>query len=119
MSYSNPTTCCYQFPVETISAAAILQRIIGPSGLQGRLVDIGFVTTTGTTDASSTIDVGLTGDVDAFGTLTVPIQAAAAVTNGMTRGTDEDIPADTVLEVSANGECTAGAGDIIVVIDWY
>lgn len=119
MSYSNPQTMLYRFPAATISAAAVVGRIIGPSGKEGRLVDIGFVTTTGVTVAAGTIDVGLTADVDAFGTLTVPVQAANAVTNGMVRGTDEDIPADTVIEVSANGECTAGAGDILVAIDWY
>jgi len=119
MSYSNPQTMLYRFPAATVSAAAIVGRIISPAGKSGRLVDIGFVTTTDTTVAICTIDVGLTADVDAFGTLSVPIQAAAAVTNGMTRGTDNDIPADTVVEVSANGECTAGAGDILVAIDWY
>ena len=37
----------------------------------------------------------------------------------MTAGTDTDIPADTVVEVSANGECTAGAGDLLVTVAWY
>lgn len=127
MSYSNPQTAVYRFPAATLSSAGIIGRIIGPSGKQGRLIDIGCVVTTGVTVAANTIDVGLTADVDAFGTLTVPISAANAVSNGMVRTDtdgdgvydDVDIPADTVVEVSTNGECTAGAGDVLVMIDWY
>jgi predicted RecA/RadA family phage recombinase len=119
MSYSNPTSAVYRFPAATLSTAAIIGRIVGPAGKSGRLIDIGNVVTTGVTVAANTIDVGLTADVDAFGTLSVPVSSAGAVANGMTRGTDDDIPADTVVEVSTNGECTAGAGDVLVTIEWY
>lgn len=119
MGYSNPITTTYRFATATLSSAAIVGRLVGPSGKEGRLIDVACVVTTGVTDAAVTVDVGLTADVDAFGTLSVAIGAANTVANGMTRGTDNDIPADTVVEVSANGECTAGAGDLLVTIAWY
>jgi len=118
MSYSNGHTCVYRFAAATLSTAAIIGRIMGPSGKQGRLIDISDVVTTGVTAAANTTDVGLTADVDAFGTLSTPISSANAVHNGMTRGATNIIPADTVVEVSTNGECTAGAADILVAIEW-
>lgn len=119
MSYSNGNTMLYRFAAAALATAAIVGRIIGPAGKQGRLVDIGSVVTTGVTAAAVTVDVGLTADVDAFGTLSTPISSANAVANGMTRGDTNIIPADTVVEVSTNGECTAGAGDLLVGIEWY
>ena len=73
MSYSDPIYTTYRFPAATLSSAAIVGRFVGPSGKEGRLIDIATVITTATTVASCTVDVGLTADVDAFGTLTVPV----------------------------------------------
>jgi hypothetical protein len=118
MSYSNPTSITYRFPAETLSTAAIMGYIQGPAGLAGRVVDIAYIVTTGITVAANTVDLGVTGDVDQFATLTQDIAAANLGGNGAVI-TDDEIPADTVLELSTNGECTAGAADMLVTIDWF
>ena len=118
MSYSNPTSITYRFPAETLSTAAIMGYIMGPSGLAGRVVDIAYIVTTGITDASNTVDLGVSGAVAQHATLTQPIASANAGGNGAVI-TDTEIAADTVLELSTNGECTAGAADVLVTIDWF
>lgn len=119
MSYSNPTTCTYRFPAVSVTAAATLGRLIGPAGMKGRLVDIGYVVTTGVTVAASNLIVGVATDTDAYGTLAVPIAAANAVGNGMTRGATTELPADTLVTVGSAGGATAGAVDALVTIEWY
>lgn len=122
MSYSDRTNSVYRFAAATLSSAATIGRIIGPSGKTGRLVDICSVVTTGVTDASNTVTVGTAGDPDAYGTLTVIVSAANAVQNGATLVTTagaNTLAADTLHVVNTGGECTAGAGDILVVIDWF
>jgi len=122
MSYSNPTTITYRLPAATLSTAATIGRFIGPSGLTGRLVDICSVVTTGVTDASNTVTVGTAADPDAYGTLTVIVSAANAGQNGATLVTTSGaniIAADTVHVINTGGECTAGAGDILVTVDWF
>jgi hypothetical protein len=119
MSYSIPVTVNYRFPAASVVSAATLGRLIGPKGMQGRLVDIGTVVTTGVTVANSNVIVGTAGDTDAFGTLPVIVSAANAVANGMTRGVDPVIPADTLVAVGSAGGATAGAADILVTIAWY
>ena len=118
MSYSNPHTCNYRFPAATLSSAATIGRIMGPSGKKGRLVDITSVVTTGVTVAANTVTVGTAADPDAYGTLTVAISAANAVQNGATQ-VDATMAADTLLVLNTGGECTAGAADINVTIDWF
>lgn len=119
MSYSNPTTCTYRFPAVSVIAAATLGRIIGPSGKTGRIVDVGYVVTTGVTVAASNLIVGSAADTDAYSTLAVPIAAAAATGNGATDGVTDLIPADTAVLVGSAGGATAGAVDALVVIDWF
>jgi hypothetical protein len=120
MSYSNPTTSTtYRFPATSVTAAATTNYIIGPKGKEGRLIDIGYVVTTGVTVAASSIVVGKSGTTNAYGTLAVPISAANSVGNGMTRGADLVLPADTAVFVGSGGGATAGATDILVTIDWY
>jgi len=119
MAYSNPTTVGYRFAAAALSSAAIIGRIQAPYGLKGRVVDVSAVTTTGTTDAECTVDVGVAGDVAAYATQTIPITAVDLGVNGTVVVGEHEIPAGTLVEVSANGECTAGAGDVTVVIDWY
>ena len=118
MSYSNPTSCTYRFPAATLSSAAIVGRIVGPAGMTGRLVDVASVVTTGVTVAAVTVDVGTTGAVASAGTATIGISSANAVDNGAVLVEEHVLAADTVVEVSANGECTAGAADLLVTIDW-
>jgi hypothetical protein len=121
MAYDNPTTCTYHVEAATISAAATLLRLVGPKGKQGRLVDIGFVTTTATTSAASQLRVGTVADPDAYGILSVPVQAAAAVTNGATSYTTISnlIPANTYVALASDGGSVAGAGTISLTIDWF
>ena len=121
MSYSNAYTCTYRFPAATLSSAATVGRLIGPSGKSGRLVDIAVLVTTGVTVAACTVTAGTEADTDAYGSLTVPISAANSGTNGASdsAATTTVLPADTVVAIAAGGECTAGAGDILVTIDWY
>ena len=119
MSYSDGFTAAYSFPAATLSSATIIGRIYPPAGKSGRLLDVQTVVTTGVTDAANTVDVGSTGVVDAYGTHTTPISSANAGANGITRGVTDAMPEDTVIEVSTNGECTAGAGDVVVWINWY
>ena len=76
MSYDNPTVCTYRFPAVAVTAAATLGRLIGPAGKTGRIVDIGYVVTTGVTVAASNLIVGSAADPDAYATIAVPISAA-------------------------------------------
>ena len=83
MSYSNSTvSATYRFAAATLSTAAIIGRIIGPAGMEGQLIDVSTVITTGVTTTANTLDVGTTGDVASAGTLTTAISAADAVDNG-------------------------------------
>ena len=119
MGYSQPSSALYKFPAATLSTAAIIGRIQAPAGKRGRVADISVVTTTGTTVAACTIDAGVTGDVASFGTQTVPITAINLGVNGYVPVAGHEIAAGDLIEISANGECTAGAGDVSVLIDWY
>jgi hypothetical protein len=119
MSYSNPTNTTYRFTAASLIASATLGRIIGPAGMTGRLLDIGYALTTGVTVAASSIRVGSVGTTNAYGTLAVPIAAIDTVGNTMVRGATIDIPKDTAVLIGSGGGATAGAADIIVTIDWY
>jgi len=121
MSYSNPHTCTYRFPAATLSSAATVGRLIGPSGKSGRLVDMAVVTTTATTDAATALSIGTEADTDAYGVLTIPVTAINLGVNGVSTAaaTTATLPADTVVAIATDGGCTAGAGDILVTIDWY
>lgn len=119
MSYDNPQTCTYRFPAVSVTAAATLGRIIGPAGKTGRVVDVGYVVTTGVTVAASNLIVGSDADTDAYATIAVPISAANATGNGATKGAIAEIPADTAVLLGSAGGSTAGAVDAIIVIDWF
>ncbi len=119
MSYSNPTTATYRFPAASLINAATLGRIMPPKGKQGRVVDVSVLVTTGVTVAASNVTVGTESDTDAYATLAVPVTSANAGLNGATLVTGHVLPADTVVAVASAGGCTAGAGDLLVVIDWY
>lgn len=118
MPYDNPTTCTYRFPAISVVSAATLGRIIGPAGKTGRIVDVGYVVTTGVTVADSNLIVGSAADTDAYATLAVPVAAANAADNGATIGVTDTIPADTLVLVGSAGGATAGAVDALITIDW-
>lgn len=119
MSYSNPTTVGYRFPAATLSSAGTIGRIQAPDGMKGRVVDVSLVTTTATTDATCTVEIGLSGDTDAYATQTIPVTAINLGVQGSASVYNHEIPEDTLVLVTAGGECTAGAGDVTVIIDWY
>lgn len=123
MAYNQPTTSTYTLRAATISSAATLLTVIGPRGLKGRLVGIGAVVTTSTTDAATLLTVGTAADGDKFGTLSVPVAtagAAAAYNNPTITAIDSNLmAADTAVVIATNGGCTAGAADVTVTIDWF
>jgi len=119
MSYANPTTVGYRFPAATLSSAAVIGRIQAPDGKKGRVVDVSLVTTTATTVAACTVTIGTGADADAYATQAVPVTAINLGVQGTTAVYNHEIPEDTLVLVTAGGECTAGAGDVTVIIDWY
>ena len=120
-TYDNPLRMVYQIDAATVSSAADLLKVAGPKGMEGRLVAITTVVTTGVTVAASDIDVGDGTTGDKFGTLVLPISAADAVANDPTILTSDDvtIPADSLVVISTDGAATAGAVNVSVVIDWF
>ena len=111
----------YSFPAETVSAAAVLQRIQGPAGKRGRVVGFEYMVTTTVTTAPASITVDTNAGLTAPFTGLVADQAAnlggAATAAQLKAG--EELPADTVIEVAAGGEAGAGAADLHVTIQWY
>lgn len=119
MAYENPLTMLYRFPAATVSSAAVVGRIVGPAGKKGVVVSVGSVVTTGVTDAAATVQIGSTTDPDAYGVHTMPISSANAVANNFTPVFNHEAPADEAMLVTAGGESTAGAGDLLVGVNWY
>ena len=119
MSYSNGISALYRFPAATLTSAAVVGRIEGPDGAEGRLISVTTVVTTGVTVAAASVEIGLTGDTDQFGSVSVPISSAGARTSAFTRGTDNRIDVGDEVEVYTDGGATAGAADICVLIEWY
>jgi len=111
----------YRFPAETISSAAVLQRIIGPAGKRGRVVGAEYIVTTGVTAAAPAITV------DTNAGLTSPfsmsVEVASADTGGAATAAElkagAELPADTVIEIASDGGSTAGACDLIFTVQWY
>ncbi len=121
MAYDNPTSVTYTLEGVTISTAGVKLHLVGPVGKQGRVVDIGFVTTTATTGAATELRVGTVADPDLYAKLSVPIQAVNTVTTDATLYTSSHnlMPASTYFEVASDGGSTAGAGTIILTINWF
>lgn len=123
MAYNSPISVCYTMAAASIATAATLLTVVGPKGHKGRLMGIGAVVTTSTTDAATTITVGNAADGDKFGTLSVPVAtagAAAAYNNATISEVDDNImPADKAVVIATGGECTAGAATVSVYIDWF
>lgn len=131
-NYDAPLRETYRFAAATISAAAVVGRFVGPVGKRGRVANVSTVVTTGVTDLAGTITVGNNGAANPV-TITVPVSSANAVlaipasglalqvegSDGLSTGEIKELVANTLVEVAAGGECTAGAADIIVTVDWY
>lgn len=121
MAYENPTIIGYTLTAATVSTAATLLTVQGPSGKIGRLVDISAVLTTGVTTAATELRVGDAGDADQYGILSLPVASAGVGYNGATvYQTDTNfIPADTNVIIATDGAGDAGAADIVVTIAWF
>lgn len=119
MAYENPLSATYRFPAATVSSAAVVGRIVGPAGKKGVVVGVGSVVTTGVTVAAGTVKLGSTSDDDAYGVHTMPISAANAVANNFVPVFNHEVPADAAVLVTAGGQPTAGAGDLLVSVNWY
>ena len=131
MSYDNPQTCMYNFPLMDFGAAAgdTLHYIGGPAGKKGTLVDIGVAVSATEAFAGTTKDanvqVGTTADPNIYGQLNVPSgQAASSICNSTVDTNaiiSAAIAADTEILVTldeATGTPT-GQGHPYVIIDWY
>jgi len=120
MSYSNPTTICYTIRAAAVDTGGTLDTIIGPSGMKGRVVDVGYVVTVDIVGAASSIIVGSSGDTNAYATaLSIPVSSAGAGGNGATLVADHEIVADTLVIVTTDNGATSGDADLFVTIDWY
>lgn len=119
MSYENPLTAVYRFPAASVVSAAVLGRFVGPKGRSGAVVGVGRITTTGVTGAAASLTVGSTTDADAYATASVPISSANDFGNEFTPVYNHVIPADSLVEVATGGGATAGAADLLVMVNWY
>lgn len=126
MSYSNGIQITYQVLASNIvSSAGQAGNFSGPAGLEGRLVSLTSVVTTGVTVAAASVTLRDQGATETYGTLAVPISSAGDVNNTLTIDDVDDsptdnnrIPADTSLELDGDGAATAGACDFYVTIEW-
>ncbi len=119
MSYSENGLTAHRFSALTLSAAAEIGRIYGVAGSKAEIVDVAVIETTDITVADCTVKIGSAADDNAYGTLTVPFAGSVGDgVNGMVAGVADAVPADTEIVITAGGECTAGAGDVIVYVRW-
>lgn len=111
----------YRFAALTVSSAAVIGRIRGPAGKVGRVVGFEYILTTGVTVGAAAIDIDTAAGLTAPFATTMPI--AAVNTGGAATAAQfkagSELPADTVVEMSASAAPTAGAADIVVTIAWY
>lgn len=121
MAYERPVYSTYTLPAATISSAATLLRIVGPKGMTGVLAGISAVITTEATGSDTELRVGVSGDADKFGTLTVPASAVGTAHNGadLSPADENLLPVDTTVLIATDGGGTAGAADIAVTVGWF
>lgn len=131
MSYSNGIQTTYF----TLAAALDTSAVFGtyPSlenakggGLTGRITGFAVYCTAELTTTDTLISIGDGTDPNAYGVITVPPTATAAValvtfvdgpdtdsTNGLSR-----IPVDSKIVLTSNGGAAAGDGDVYLTIEW-
>ena len=121
ITYDQPLRLTYMLLAADVSSAADLLKIAGPKGREGRVQSISSVVTTGITVAATDIDVGDGTTGDKYATLALPISSVDAIANDPTilTGDAVQIPADSLVVISTDGAATAGAANVIVVIDWF
>jgi len=121
MNYDEPIHITYTVTSASVATGATQLGIVGPSGMQGRVVAMGYVVTTGVTVAASTIEVGTPADTDAYATQAVAVASADAVGNTFTDNTSDSnlIPADSLVEITTGSGATAGVVTLHVTIAWF
>ena len=118
--FDNPITVTYTKAAHAVDGAGTNVLVFrGPPGARGRIRQLSVVITTATTVAASLMRLGITGDLDAFASLTIPV-GAALVAAGLGKGdlNNAFVPADTNILLNDDGNATAGDVDVTCVIDW-
>lgn len=134
MSYSNPQRISYSFPNEDFGASDDTYTILGPKNKYGRVRELFARVTeafTATTTAAS-LQIGTSGDPDAYAIMTFATDAADATRNvasGAASATNAvnllEIPASStgaevhVDTIATTGGSPTGIADLTIVIDWY
>ncbi len=120
----------YRFAAATMSTGAIVGRFIGPPGKIGRVRGIEIIVTTGMTSAVTNLTVGING-ATLPSVIQIPILAvnlghqmsaaelALAGADQVASTNDVELDADTVIEVTTDGGCNAGAADLVITVDWF
>lgn len=120
-TYDQPIQISYRFAALTLSAAATIGRLSGPSGRAGRVLAITGVITTTTTTNPTVLTVDTVAGLTNPATVTVPVAAANSVfgsTQANTEGADQ-LPADTEIILVTDGGAAAGAADVTVTVGWF
>jgi hypothetical protein len=131
MAYDNPTNCCYNFPEMDFGATAgnTVHRIAGPAGKQGRVVEVGIVSSEAfACDATNAkVQVGTSSDADAYAELNIADGTAndAVFNSGndsdavISADITKDTPVFVTLVEGTDGSAVTGKGFPYVIIDWF
>lgn len=120
-TYDQPIQISYRFAAVTLSSAATIGRLSGPSGREGRVLAITGIITTGTTVAASLLTIDTVAGLSNPPSVSVPVLSANAPfgsTQAATEGVDK-LPADTEIILATDGGSTAGAADVTVTVGWF
>jgi len=120
-NYDSGLEISYRFPAASLTSAAVVGRFIGPAGKVGRVKSVSSIVTTGVTVAAAVVDVDTVAGITTPVATTIPISSANAGLSATKAEIDAstELPADTVVQVSSDGGPTAGAADLVVVVNWY
>lgn len=124
MAYDNPKVISYGFGEYDFGNATEALAIKGPSGMQGRILDI-CLSASETFTATTTpayIRLGTASDPDAYAEMNCSTTADTNALNTWTRGVTTTLPADTQIEVAfiaPTGGTPAGKGYVNIAIMWY
>lgn len=120
-TYDNPIVISYTIPAADMSTDATELQIVGPPGLEGKLLGIEGVLTVATTTAASELTVGTAANDDAFGILAIPVALINTIHNAPTIFTNDALrmAADTRVVIASDGGAAAGTLAVIVTIGWF
>lgn len=129
MSYSNGYTVTHTTGAITTTDAAVTIPIAGPSGKQGRLLDIiARCTTTHVLGSTPTqLKFGIAGTLTAYAAFLPPAMTAPDISHlnslpGASAVTERDLPADTDLLLTTVANATGSPAGVItydVIIEWF